>query len=85
MARACPRRPTPGGSSSRTASPVVTDGPYAETQEVLAGYVIVECESFDRATELTARLAHCPSPGEMYADSYVDVRPVLDGRADLEI
>jgi len=65
--------------------PVVTDGPYAETQEVLAGYVIVECESFDRATELTARLAHCPSPGEMYADSYVDVRPVLDGRADLEI
>ena len=30
--------------------PVVTDGPYAETQEVLAGYWIVECASFDRAT-----------------------------------
>ena len=36
--------------------PVVTDGPYAETQEVLAGYSIVECESFDRATEIAARL-----------------------------
>jgi hypothetical protein len=34
----------------------VTDGPYAETQEVLAGYWIVECESFDRATEIAARL-----------------------------
>src|SRR5688572_10843932 len=30
---------------------VVTDGPYAETQEVLAGYWIVDVESFDRATE----------------------------------
>ena len=42
--------------------PVVTDGPYAETQEVLAGYTIVECESFDRATEIAARLADCPAP-----------------------
>src|SRR5918996_3435142 len=32
--------------------PVVTDGPYAETEEVLAGYTLVECESFDRATEI---------------------------------
>src|ERR1700724_3688871 len=31
--------------------PVVTDGPYAEAEEVLAGYWIVDCESFERATE----------------------------------
>src|SRR5712691_807813 len=42
--------------------PVVTDGPYAETQEVLAGYWVVECESFDRATEIAGRLAGCPGP-----------------------
>src|ERR1051326_5531980 len=42
--------------------PVVTDGPYAETYEVLAGYWIVECDSFDRATEIAARLASCPGP-----------------------
>ena len=35
-------------------TPVVTDGPYPETQEVLAGYTIVECDSFDRATEIAA-------------------------------
>ncbi len=42
--------------------PVVTDGPYAEAEEVLAGYWIVECESLDRATEIAGRLAECPGP-----------------------
>jgi hypothetical protein len=56
--------------------PVVTDGPYAEAQEVLAGYWVVDCESFDRATEIAARLAACPSPGGIFADAVVDVRPV---------
>ena len=42
--------------------PVVTDGPYAETEEVLAGYTIVECDSFDRATEIAARVAHLSIP-----------------------
>jgi hypothetical protein len=41
-------------------APVVTDGPYAETEEVLAGYWIVDCESFDRATEIAAELSKCP-------------------------
>lgn len=65
--------------------PVVTDGPYAETQEVLAGYWIVECESFDRATEIAGRLASCPSPGGMWAEEVVDVRPIMDSVAELEI
>jgi len=63
--------------------PVVTDGPYAETQEVLAGYWIVECESFDRATEIAARLAACPGPADVAARAVADVRPLAEGRADL--
>jgi hypothetical protein len=63
---------------------VVTDGPYAETKEVLAGYWIVECSSFDRATEIAARLAGCPSPGNIFADSVADVRPIADYSATLE-
>ena len=39
-------------------APVVTDGPYAETAEVLAGYWIVECDSFDRATAVAAEFAN---------------------------
>jgi hypothetical protein len=65
--------------------PVVTDGPYAETQEVLAGFWIVECESFDRATEIAARLTNCPSPGDIFADGVADVRPIADSRDELEI
>jgi len=64
---------------------VVTDGPYPETEEVLAGYTIVECESFDRATEIAARLAQCP-PGPSGPDGqYVDVRPILEGLDDLAV
>ncbi|MFC4865189.1 YciI family protein [Streptomonospora arabica] len=59
-------------------APVVTDGPYAETQEVLAGFTIVDCASFDRATEIAAQLADTPHPegarpGKTW---YVDVRPI---------
>ena len=61
----------------RNGVPVVTDGPYPETQEVIAGFWIVECESFDRATEIAARISHCPTPdGE---GDVVDVRPVDSG------
>jgi hypothetical protein len=65
--------------------PVVTDGPYAETQEVLAGYTLVECDSFDRATEIAARLAKCPYPADAPGEFVVDVRPIMDSAADLEL
>ena len=60
--------------------PVVTDGPYPETQEVLAGYTIVDVASFDRAAEIAARFVDPDAEGE-----YVDVRPVIDSVADLEV
>jgi hypothetical protein len=65
--------------------PVVTDGPYAETQEVLAGYWIVECESFDRATEIAARLGNCPAPDHVAASEVIDVRPIAESQAELGI
>ena len=64
--------------------PVVTDGPYAETQEVLAGYWIVECEGFDRATEIAARLSATPGPGNA-ENAVADVRPIAESRAELEL
>jgi hypothetical protein len=65
--------------------PVVTDGPYAKTNEVLAGYWIVECESFDRATEIAARLSSCPGPAELVGAAYADVRPIAGSRDELEL
>ena len=69
---------------SRDGVPVVTDGPYPETAEVLAGYTIIECDGFDRASEITARLARCPAPPGAEARAVADLRPLVDGRADLE-
>ncbi|WP_157252963.1 YciI family protein [Nonomuraea typhae] len=68
---------------SKDGVPFVTDGPYPETTEVLAGYTIVECAGFDRATELAARLAGCPAPAGARASAYADVRPIVDGAGDL--
>jgi hypothetical protein len=65
--------------------PVVTDGPYAETYEVLAGYWIVECDSFDRATEIAARLASCPAPAGAAQAAVADVRPIAESRAELDL
>ncbi|KKZ69293.1 YciI family protein [Streptomyces showdoensis] len=42
--------------------PVVTDGPYGETKEVLAGYWVLDCASLDRVTEIAVRVARCPVP-----------------------
>ena len=64
----------------RNGVPAVTDGPYAETEEVLAGYTIVECDSFDRAAEIAARFINPGAEGE-----YVDVRPVIEDVTELEV
>jgi len=64
---------------------VVTDGPYAETAEVLAGYWIVECDSFDRATEIAARLATCPAPAGVAQAAMADVRPIAESGTELDL
>ena len=65
-------------------APVVTDGPYAESEEVLAGYWVVDCTSFDRATEIASRLASCPGPEPLRSRAYADVRPIDDHQPDFE-
>ncbi|WP_225955142.1 YciI family protein [Kibdelosporangium phytohabitans] len=73
--------------SVRDGVPVVTEGPYPETQEVLVGYTIVDCESFDRATEIAAQLADTPFPEHAQLDRpwYVDVRPIDDQAPEPEV
>jgi hypothetical protein len=68
----------------RDGLPVVTDGPYPESEEVLAGFWIVECDSFDRATQIASRLAETPGPEHVRARAFADVRPVAESRDELE-
>lgn len=61
-------------SSSRiyrwgTGAPLVTDGPYSETKEHLAGFFLIDVDSPARAEEITASFA---SPGDV-----VELRPAM--------
>jgi len=51
--------------------PVVTDGPFAETKEHLAGFFLIDCHSPKRAIEIAARIPES-------AFGLVEVRPILD-------
>ncbi|MDX2938846.1 YciI family protein [Streptomyces ipomoeae] len=58
--------------------PVIVDGPYGESEELLAGYWLLDCDSLDRVTEIAARVARCPVP--VGAKEYpVVIRPVMEG------
>jgi hypothetical protein len=61
---------------------VITDGPYGETKELMAGYWVLECESLERVTEIADRIIRCPQP-EGAPDYPVVIRPILDGAGDL--
>ncbi|QYX77584.1 YciI family protein [Streptomyces akebiae] len=62
--------------------PVITDGPYPETAELLAGYWLLDCADLDRVTEIAARVAQCPGP-EGLTEYPVVIRPVLEGAEDI--
>jgi hypothetical protein len=51
--------------------PAVTDGPYVEAKEFLAGFYVVDCETVERANELAAMI-----PDARY--TAVEVRPVMN-------
>ena len=58
--------------------PVVTDGPFAEFKEWIAGYEIVDVESEARAIEIAARLSAVPGPGGRATQQPIQVRRIMD-------
>jgi hypothetical protein len=69
-------------SNSRTVRvqagvPAVTDGPFLEAKEHLAGFYVVDCETVERAVELAAQMPEAKYDG-------VEVRPVM-AEAGLEM
>jgi hypothetical protein len=57
----------------------VTDGPFAESKEFLAGYWIVEVDSADRAYELAAKASAAPGRGGAPLNMPIEVRQVMSG------
>jgi hypothetical protein len=58
-------------------APVVTDGPFPESKELLAGYRIVDVESPERALEIAARASAAPGPGGTPIRQPIEVREVM--------
>src|SRR4051795_3128565 len=43
--------------------PPVTDGPFAETKDLIAGWMVIDVDSYERAIELAGELSAAPGPG----------------------
>lgn len=61
------------------AAPEVTDGPFAESKEFLAGYWIVDVERPEQAYAIAARASAAPGPGGMPLNLAIEVREVMSG------
>ena len=59
------------------AAPVVSDGPFAETKEFLAGFWIVDVPSPERAVEIAARASTAPGPGGKPLGIPIEIRQVM--------
>ena len=60
--------------------PPVTDGPFAETKDLIAGWMIVDVESWDRAVELAGELSAAPGAGGKPIHEWLEVRPFMAER-----
>jgi hypothetical protein len=61
--------------------PVVTDGPFAESKEFIAGFWIVDVKNADEVYALAAKISLCPGPGGKPLHMPLEVRAVGQGPA----
>ena len=64
-------------TSDGVSAPVVTDGPFPEVKELLAGFQVVDVESEARAIEIAALVSAVPGPGGVPTQQPVEVRQVM--------
>jgi len=62
---------TPAGKTVKGAKVVVTDGPFAESKEVIGGFFLIKSDSLEEATELAKDCPDLPLNGS------VEVREVM--------
>ena len=57
--------------------PPVTDGPFAETKDLIAGWMVIDVDTYERALELAGELSAAPGPGGQPIHEWLQVRPFL--------
>lgn len=61
--------------------PPVTDGPFAETKDLVAGWMIIDVDSYARAVELAGELSAAPGPGGEPIGEWLELRPFMGSPA----
>lgn len=77
---------TPGGAWVRSGGPgkpAVTDGPFAETKDLVAGWMMIDVESYERAVELAGELSAAPGAGGEPVGEWLELRPVMSHNSDV--
>ena len=57
--------------------PPVTDGPFAETKDLIAGWMVIDVDSRERAIALAGELSAAPGAGGLPIHEWLEVRPFL--------
>lgn len=57
--------------------PPVVDGPFAETKDLIAGWMIIDVDSYERAIELAGELSAAPGYGGKPIHEWLELRPFL--------
>jgi hypothetical protein len=71
---------SPGGTFVRydgEGRPPVTDGPFAETKDLIAGWMVIDVETYERALELAGELSAAPGPDGKPIYEWLELRPFL--------
>jgi hypothetical protein len=55
----------------------VTDGPFAETKDLIAGWMVIDVDSHERAVELAGELSAAPGAGGKPIHEWLELRPFL--------
>ena len=74
---------SPGGTWVRfdgEGKPPVVDGPFAETKDLIAGWMVIDVESEERALEVASVLSSAPGAGGIPIGEWLELRPFLDTR-----
>ncbi|MBL1069209.1 YciI family protein [Streptomyces sp. 7-21] len=57
--------------------PPVTDGPFPPAKDLIAGWMVIDVGSYDRAVELAGELSAAPGAGGRPVQEWLELRPVL--------
>jgi hypothetical protein len=63
--------------SDGAARPAVVDGPFAETKDLIAGWMVIDVDSYERAVELAGELSAAPGANGEPIHEWLELRPFM--------